>query len=89
MAKLKPQLILTGSNKKKSGFASGIGHFLILVVVFVLGVYVGMRMDNTDFGGEQYGGVAEDMVLVSKHKIIELDIVEVLVYPVTVAESVT
>ncbi len=89
MAKLKPQLILTGSNKKKSGFASGIGHFLILVVVFVLGVYVGMRMDNTDFGGEQYGGVSEDRVPVSKKNIVESDNVEVVVDPETVTESVT
>lgn len=48
MSKLKPQLIVTGSNKKKSSFAGGIGYFLLLAVVFVLGVYVGMRLDNSD-----------------------------------------
>lgn len=48
MSKLKPQLIITGSNKKKSSFAGGIGYFLLLAVVFVLGVYVGMRLDSSD-----------------------------------------
>ncbi|GJM16085.1 MAG: hypothetical protein DHS20C13_14120 [Thermodesulfobacteriota bacterium] len=89
MGKLKPQLIITGSNKKKSGFASGIGHFLILVVVFVLGVYVGMRMDNTDMGGEQFGGVSEDAAPASQNNIVESSNVEVVVDPEIVPESVT
>lgn len=62
MAKLKPQLLSTGSNKKKGGFISGIGHFLVLVIVFVLGVYVGMKVDSTKFDVEQMSNVSEDNV---------------------------
>ncbi len=54
MSKLKPQLIITGSNKKKSGFASGIGYFILLVIVFVLGVYVGMRLDSADLNEDLF-----------------------------------
>jgi len=54
MSKLKPQLILTGSNKKKGSFAGGIGSFLLLVAVFVLGVYVGMKLDSTDLSGDMF-----------------------------------
>jgi len=89
MAKLKPQLIITGSNKKKNGFASGIGHFLILVVVFVLGVYVGMRIDDTDLDGEQFGGVSENRAPVSQKNIVESGNVEVEIDPGIVPESVT
>ena len=60
MSKLKPQLIVTGSHKKKSSFASGIGYFLVLVIVFVLGVYVGMRIDRSDFEQEHFGQVSKD-----------------------------
>jgi len=60
MSKLKPQLIVTGSHKKKSSFASGIGYFLVLVIVFVLGVYVGMRIDGTDFEQDHFGQAPED-----------------------------
>jgi len=67
MSKLKPQLIITGSNKKKNGFASGIGHFLILVLVFVLGIYVGMRVDNTDLDGERISENSQDSALVSQN----------------------
>jgi cell division septation protein DedD len=62
MSKLKPQLIITGPNKKKGGFVSGIGHFLLLVLVFVLGVYVGMRVDNTDLVEESFSGNAKGSV---------------------------
>ncbi|MEX0999938.1 MAG: SPOR domain-containing protein [Thermodesulfobacteriota bacterium] len=62
MAKLKPQLLITGSNKKKGAFASGIGHFLLLVLVFVLGVYVGMRVDNTDLVEESFHGNSKGSV---------------------------
>ncbi|MEK6223481.1 MAG: SPOR domain-containing protein [Thermodesulfobacteriales bacterium] len=62
MSKLKPQFIITGSNKEKSGFTSGIGHFFLLVLVFVLGVYVGMRVDNTDLVEESSSGNAKDSV---------------------------
>lgn len=54
MSKLKPQLIITGSNKKKSGFASGIGYFILLVIVFVIGVYVGMRLDSADLNEDLF-----------------------------------
>lgn len=54
MSKLKPQLIITGSNKKKSSFAGGIGYFLLLAIVFVLGVYVGMRLDSSDLDGDMF-----------------------------------
>jgi cell division septation protein DedD len=60
MSKLKPQLIVTGSHKKKSSFASGIGYFLVLVIVFVLGVYVGMRVDRSQFEGGHLGEVSQD-----------------------------
>jgi cell division septation protein DedD len=60
MSNLKPQLIVTGSHKKKSSFASGIGYFLVLVIVFVLGVYVGMRIDSTDFEQDHIGQVSKD-----------------------------
>ncbi|MEM7007504.1 MAG: SPOR domain-containing protein [Thermodesulfobacteriota bacterium] len=53
MTKLKPQLIVAGPNKKKGGFASGIGYFLVLIIVFVLGVYLGMRVDNPNFTNDQ------------------------------------
>jgi hypothetical protein len=60
MSKLKPQLIVTGSHKKKSSFASGIGYFLVLVIVFVLGVYVGMGIDSADFEQDHFGQVSKD-----------------------------
>ena len=59
MTKLKPQLIVTGPGKKKGGFVSGIGSFFILIIVFVLGVYVGMRVDRSDFGEEPSIGTTE------------------------------
>jgi cell division septation protein DedD len=67
MAKLKPQLLITGSNKKKGAFASGIGHFLLLVLVFVLGVYVGMRVDNTDLVEESFHGNSKGSVPVTQN----------------------
>lgn len=60
MSELKPQLIVTGSHKKKSSFASGIGYFLVLVIVFVFGVYVGMRIDSADFEQDHFGQVSKD-----------------------------
>ena len=62
MSKLKPQLIITGSNKKKSGFAGGIGYFFLLVIVFVLGVYVGMRLDSSDLGEDIFSRDLESNV---------------------------
>lgn len=67
MTKLKPQLIITGSNKKKGGFVSGIGHFLVLVVVFVLGVYVGMRIDSTDLDVGQTSNISEENITQSQN----------------------
>jgi septal ring-binding cell division protein DamX len=67
MSKLKPQLIITGSNKKKGGFTSGIGHFFLLVLVFVLGVYVGMRVDNTDLVEESFHGNSKGSVPVTQN----------------------
>jgi len=55
MSKLKPQLIVTGSGKKKGSFASGIGYFVLLILIFVLGVYVGMRVDRSDLHLEREG----------------------------------
>ena len=59
MTKLKPQLIVAGPNKKKGGFASGVGYFLILIIVFVLGVYVGMGVNSTDFSDEQLSAMTD------------------------------
>ena len=60
MKELKPKLIVAGSHKKKGGFASGMGYFLILILVFVLGVYVGTRVDDPKFGGEKLIGITQD-----------------------------
>ncbi len=59
MTKLKPQLIIAGPSKKKGGFASGVGYFLVLAIVFALGVYVGMGVNNSQFGSEQIIGMGE------------------------------
>ncbi len=59
MTKLKPQLIIAGPNKKKGGFARGMGYFLVLAIVFVLGVYVGMGVNNSQFGSEQFIGMSQ------------------------------
>lgn len=63
MTKLKPQLIVSGPGKKKGGFASGIGYFFVLIIVFVLGIYVGMRVDKADFGEEQLISMEENNAL--------------------------
>jgi len=58
MKELKPQLIIAGSNKKKRG--SGIGYLLTLILVFAVGVYVGMKVDDTEFSGDQLIGNSQD-----------------------------
>ncbi len=58
MKELKPKLIIAGSNKKKRG--SGIGYLLTLILVFVVGVYVGMKVDDTEFSGDQLIGNSQD-----------------------------
>lgn len=73
MSKLKPQLIITGSNKKKSSFAGGIGNFVLLVVVFVLGVYVGMRLDNADLDGDMFSKDLKNNVPTSENSTIEIE----------------
>jgi len=63
MTKLKPQLIVSRPNKKKGGFANGIGYFFVIIIVFVLGVYVGMRVDKSDFGEEPLISMADNDAL--------------------------
>ena len=46
MAQLKPQLMLAGSGRKRSG--GWFGYFLTLFIIFVLGVYVGTRVDESE-----------------------------------------
>lgn len=72
MTKLKPQLIVSGPGKKKGGFASGIGSFFVLIIVFVLGVYVGMRVDRTDFGEEPLISMEENNALPNQNSSDEL-----------------
>lgn len=69
MSKLKPQLIITGSHKKKGSFAGGIGYFLLLVIVFVLGVYVGMKVDSTDLQGDEFAEKSLDRSPVQKNDV--------------------
>ncbi len=88
MTKLKPQLIVAGPNKKKGGFASGIGYFLVLIIVFVLGVYVGMGVNGSDFSDEQLSAMTDkditssqravseptqDAIQAAKDKVVDLD----------------
>jgi hypothetical protein len=60
MTKLKPKFIIAGSNKKKRGFGSTVGYFLTLILVFVVGVYVGMKIDDTKFGNERLAEISND-----------------------------
>ena len=60
MTKLKPQLIVAGPSKKKGGFVSSVGYFLVLIIVFVLGIYVGMGVNGPDFNTEQTSVVNHD-----------------------------
>lgn len=73
MSKLKPQLIVTGSGKKKGSFASGVGYFVLLILVFVLGVYVGMRVDSSDLhlerdGNKEFSGDKQPSIQNSSEK---------------------
>lgn len=56
MKELKPKLIIAGSNKKKRGS----GYLLTLILVFAVGVYVGMKVDDTEFSGDQLIGDSQD-----------------------------
>jgi len=58
MKELKPKLIIAGSNKKKRG--GSIGYLLTLVLVFAVGVYVGTKIDDTGFSGDQLIGNSPD-----------------------------
>ncbi len=56
MKELKPKLIIAGSNKKKRGS----GYLLTLILVFAVGVYVGMKVEDTEFSGDQLIGNSQD-----------------------------
>lgn len=60
MTKLKPKLIIAGSNKKKGGFGSGFGYLLTLILVFAVGVYVGMKVDDSGFSRDQFINSSND-----------------------------
>lgn len=74
MTKLKPQLIVSGPNKKKGGFVSGVGYFLVLIIVFMLGVYVGMGVNDPDFNSEQASVVNHDDTSSIQTRLSEPDI---------------
>ena len=73
MTKLKPQLIITGPSKKKGGFASGVGYFLVLAIVFALGVYVGMGVNNSQFASEQLVGMNQEVKSSNPNSATELN----------------
>ena len=60
MKELKPKFIIAGSNKKKRGFGSTIGYFLTLILVFAVGVYVGMKIDDTELSEDRLTGISQD-----------------------------
>lgn len=60
MTKLKPKFIIAGSNKKKRGFGSTVGYFLTLILVFAVGVYVGMKIDDTELSEERLTGISQN-----------------------------
>jgi len=59
MTKLKPKLIIAGSNKRKHGI--GIGYLLTLILVFAVGVYVGTRVDDIELSGDQSAEISQDI----------------------------
>jgi len=46
MSKLKPQLIIADSGRRKRGGGGGFWSFLAFVIVFAVGIYVGTKLDE-------------------------------------------
>ncbi len=54
MRELKPKLMMANSGRRRRGPGGGFWSFLTFVVVFLVGVYVGTKIDDFNFGGEEH-----------------------------------
>jgi hypothetical protein len=62
MSKLKPQLIIADSGRRKRGGGGGFWSFLAFLIVFAVGIYVGTKLDEygiTGNGDNQQSTVSE------------------------------
>jgi len=51
MSKLKPQLIIADSGRRKRGGGGGFWSFLAFLIVFAVGIYVGTKLDEYGITG--------------------------------------
>lgn len=69
MSKLKPQLIIADSGRRKRGGGGGFWSFLAFLIVFAVGIYVGTKLDEygiTAGGDNQQSAVSESSSSVNK-----------------------
>jgi cell division septation protein DedD len=76
MSKLKPQLIIADSGRRKRGGGGGFWSFLAFLIVFAVGIYVGTKLDEygiTGSGDNQQSAVSESSSSVTTENVTDTE----------------